>query len=85
MLTSKTRGEGGKPEDRYVSNSEFYATAPVQGLVYTVVHDPPEINSFSSISKGTKIDLEMGLTTTRAAEKTSEWGFAAGLSVETRN
>ena len=82
VLTSKTRGEGGKPEDRYVSNSEFYATAPVQGLVYTVVHDPPGGNSFSSISKGTKIDLEMGLTTTRAAEKTSEWGFAAGLSVE---
>ena len=82
VLTSKTRGEGGKPEDRYVSNSEFYATAPVQGLVYTVVHDPPGGNSFSSISKGTKIDLEMGLTTTRAAEKTSEWGFAAGASVE---
>ncbi|CAL6314626.1 unnamed protein product [Bathycoccus prasinos] len=82
VLTSKTRGEGGKPEDRYVSNSEFYATAPVQGLVYTVVHDPPGGNSFSSISKGTKIDLEMGLATTRAAEKTSEWGFAAGLSVE---
>jgi len=81
-IATKIRGGGGNPNDRYISDTKFYATAPIKGLVYTVVHDPPGGNSFSSISKGTKIDLELGLVTTRAAEKASEWSFNAGATVE---
>jgi len=81
-IATKIRGGGGNPEDRYISDTKFYATAPIKGLVYTVVHDPPGGNSFSSISKGTKIDLELGLVTTRAAEKSSEWNFNAGVEAE---
>ena len=39
-LRSKTRGEGDASK-RYMSDTKFYATAPIRGLVYTVVHDPP--------------------------------------------
>jgi hypothetical protein len=81
-IATKIRGGGGNPNDRYISDTKFYATAPIKGLVYTVVHDPPGGNSFSSISKGTKIDLELGLVTTRAAEKSSEWNFNAGATAE---
>jgi hypothetical protein len=81
-IATKIRGGGGNPEDRYISDTKFYATAPIKGLVYTVVHDPPGGNSFSSISKGTKIDLELGLVTTRAAEKSSDWNFNAGATAE---
>ena len=81
-IATKIRGGGGNPNDRYISDTKFYATAPIKGLVYTVVHDPPGGNSFSSISKGTKIDLELGLVTTRAAEKSSEWNFKAGAKAE---
>ena len=38
-LRSKTRGEGDASK-RYMSDTKFYATAPIRGLVYTVVHDP---------------------------------------------
>ena len=62
-IATKIRGGGGNPTiDTYQTQS--FATAPIKGLVYTVVHDPPGGNSFSSISKGTKIDLELGLVTT---------------------
>ena len=81
-IATKIRGGGGNPNDRYISDTKFYATAPIKGLVYTVVHDPPGGNSFSSISKGTKIDLELGLVTTRAAEKSSDWNFNAGATAE---
>jgi len=67
-VASKVRGGGDDPEARYQSATEFYATAPIRGLVYTVVHDPPGGNSFASIRQGTNIDLELGLETTRAVE-----------------
>ena len=81
-VATKIRGGGGNPKDRYISDTKFYATAPIKGLVYTVVHDPPGGNSFSSISKGTKIDLQLSLVTTRAAKKSSEWEFKAGVTAE---
>ena len=76
----KIRG-GADPKDRYISDTKFYA-GTYQRQVYTVVHDPPGGNSFSSISKGTKIDLQLGLVTTRAAKKSSEWEFKAGVTAE---
>ena len=39
---SKVRGESSDYSARYASSTTFYTTAPIRGLVYTVVHDPPE-------------------------------------------
>jgi hypothetical protein len=79
-LSSKIRG-GGDPKERYISDTKFYATAPIRGLVYTVVHDPPGGNSFASISQGTHIDLELGLVTTRAVSRGNGFDFAVGIDV----
>ena len=65
-MKSKVRG-GGDPSKRYNSDTKFYATAPIKGLVYTVVHDPPGGNSFASIGQGTNVEMELGLSTTRAS------------------
>ena len=65
-MKSKVRG-GGDPSKRYNSDTKFYATAPIRGLVYTVVHDPPGGNSFASIGQGTNVEMELGLSTTRAS------------------
>ena len=65
-MKSKVRG-GGDPSNRYNSDTKFYATAPIKGLVYTVVHDPPGGNSFASIGQGTNVEMELGLSTTRAS------------------
>ena len=86
-IASKMRGGGGDPNARYQSDTKFYATAPIRGLVYTVVHDPPGGNSFASIRQGTHIDLELGLETTRAAgadkSTSNSFGTDFGFGVET--
>ncbi|CAL6383485.1 unnamed protein product [Bathycoccus prasinos] len=83
-LRSKTRGEGDASK-RYISDTKFYATAPIRGLVYTVVHDPPGGNSYASIAHGTKIEMELGLTSTRAAAvsdgKSTSKTFGTEISV----
>ena len=62
-LNSKVRGSG-TDTSRYSGDTTFYTTAPIRGLVYTVVHDPPGGNSFASIAQGTHVELELGLTNT---------------------
>ena len=79
-VASKKRGGGDNPNARYQSAFEFYATAPIRGLVYTVVHDPPGGNSFASIRQGTKIDLELGLETTRGMSTDIATSTGLGLS-----
>ena len=80
-LGSKVRGESADYTARYVSSTTFYATAPIRGLVYTVVHDPPGGDSFASIAHGTNIELELGLLTTRSANVASSWCMDAGVGV----
>ena len=84
-LRSKTRGEGDMSK-RYTSDTKFYATAPIRGLVYTVVHDPPGGNSYASIAQGTRIEMELGLTSTRAASvsdgETTSRTFGTEISVD---
>jgi len=80
-LASKKRGGGNDPEARYQSGTEFYATAPIRGLVYTVVHDPPGGNSVASISQGTNINLEFGLANTRALSMDTNRGGGAGFAI----
>ena len=81
-LGSKVRGESSDYSARYTSSKEFYATAPIRGLVYTVVHDPPGGDSYASIAQGTNIELELGLLTTRSANVASSWCMDAGVGVE---
>ena len=85
-VASKIRGGGSDPSARFQSDTKFYATAPIRGLVYTVVHDPPGGHSFASIMQGTHIDLELGLETTRGTgiDFAADWALGAelGFSVE---
>ena len=85
-VASKIRGGGSDPSARFQSDTKFYATAPIRGLVYAVVHDPPGGHSFASIMQGTHIDLELGLETTRGAgiDFAADWALGAelGFSVE---
>ena len=64
-MKSKVRGGGDRANDTTVIPNS--ATAPIRGLVYTVVHDPPGGNSFASIGQGTNVEMELGLSTTRAS------------------
>ena len=75
-LNKKPRGSAGDG-----GSNKFFSTAPVRGLVYSVVHDPPGGNSFASVAQGTQIDLEVGLSTTRAASYTSGNCFNLGPAI----
>ena len=70
-LASKTRGGGVDPNARYQSDTKFYCTAPIRGLVFTVVHDPPGGYSFASVSQGTRIEVSMEMHTTRGARRST--------------
>ena len=50
-----------------LSDDTFWATVPMEGLVYTVVHDPPGGDSYAELATGTKIGLSFELAGTRAA------------------
>jgi|TARA_B110000483_G_scaffold243296_1_gene332343 hypothetical protein len=80
-IASKIRGGGDGPNARYQSDTKFYATAPIRGLVYTVVHDPPGGNSFASIRQGTNIDLDLALETTRAVSADKDTSGSIGVDV----
>ena len=59
-LGSKPRGGEG------LSDGTFWATVPLDGLVYTVVHDPPGGNSYAELMSGTQVKMEWALASTRA-------------------
>ena len=81
-IASKIRGGGDNPNARYQSDTKFYATAPIRGLVYTVVHDPHNGgNSLASIRQGTNIDLELAIETTRALSADKDTSGSIGIDV----
>ena len=49
------------------SDDVKWATVPIEGLVYTVVHDPPGGNSFAELQVGSTIGIQFDLSGTRAA------------------
>jgi hypothetical protein len=59
-LGSKPRGGDG------LSDDTFWATVPLDGLVYTVVHDPPGGNSYAELLSGTEFKIEYEITGMRA-------------------
>jgi hypothetical protein len=58
---TKARGGGG------FSSDVFWATVPLDDMVYTVLHDPPGGLSHSELSSGTELTLTYTLAKTRAA------------------
>jgi len=83
-LNSKVRGSG-TDTSRYSGDTTFYTTTPIRGLVYTVVHDPPGGNSFASIVQGTHVELELGLTKTKALSLGAFGSFQLGLKTGISN
>ena len=58
---TKARGGGG------FSSDVFWATVPLDDMVYTVLHDPPGGLSHSELSSGTELTLTYTLAKTRVA------------------
>ena len=59
-LGSKPRVGQGESDDT------FWATVPLDGLVYTVVHDPPGGDSYAEMHSGSTFKMEFVITGTRA-------------------
>ena len=66
-LGSKVRGS--KYE---LSDNTNWATVPIDGLVYTVVHDPPGGDSYAELATESRIGLEFELAGVRAASSNRE-------------
>ena len=73
-LGSKPRGGGG------LSDDTFWATVPLDGLVYTVVHDPPGGNSYAELSSGSEVKIEWALASVRAMTVTMGTGLESTYS-----
>jgi hypothetical protein len=65
-LGSKPRGGEGLSDDVY------WATVPLEGLVYTVVHDPPGGGSYAELTTGSKLAINMELAGARSASVGTE-------------
>ena len=73
-LGSKARGgEGG------TMDNVFWATVPLEGLVYTVVHDPPGGDSYAELAIGSTVGMEFHLTGTRAASMSDSSSSELGV------
>ena len=88
-LRSKVRGESSEYASRYVSQTTFFATAPIRGLVYSVVHDPPGGNSYASIAKGTAVNTVVELNKAYSGSVGEGWstngGWGASMDVKTNS
>ena len=88
-LRSKVRGESSEYASRYVSQTTFFATAPIRGLVYSVVHDPPGGNSYASIAKGTTVNTVVELNKAFSGSVGEGWstngGWGASMDVKTNS
>lgn len=65
---------GSKPRspDNVLSDDVKWATVPIEGLVYTVVHDPPGGDSYAELAVGSTVGVQVDLSGTRAAGKLEE-------------
>ena len=76
VLGSKLRGGMGDSDD------QFWATVPLDGLVYSVVHDPPGDSSHAEIASGTDLKIEFEITDTRAMGAGGDWEAGLGFYFE---
>jgi hypothetical protein len=82
ILGAKLRGGSGESDD------QFWATVPINGLVYTVVHDPPGDNSYASLNTGTDIEISFTVSDQRAFsagfKSTGELGTDLELKIDSQ-
>ena len=76
VLGSKVRGAMGDSDD------QFWATVPIDGLVYSVVHDPPGDASHAEIASGTHIELSFDVSKTRSMGASGDWELGYGYYFE---
>ena len=76
VLGSRVRGATGDSDD------QFWATVPIDGLVYSVVHDPPGDASHAEIASGTQIELSFDVTKTRSMGASGDWELGYGFYFE---
>lgn len=75
-LGAKPRGgEGG-------SSGTFWATAPLDGFVYTVVHDPPGGESYAELQAGVELSVGFDLTNSGVSGSGSAGSLKAGIGVD---
>ena len=77
-LGSRVRGGSGD------SDNVYWATVPIAGLVYTVVHDPPGGNSYAELLEGTEISMHYENANERAASIASSYKYGGGAGFEAR-
>ena len=68
-IGSKQRGGGD------LSDDVFWATVPLEGLVYTVVHDPPGGDSYAEMSVGSVLRIDIDKSNDRSASSSNEPTF----------
>ena len=67
---------GSKPRvSNDLSDDTFWATVPLEGVVYSVVHDPPGGISYSELTSGTDVTIEYSLANSRSASAGGGFGF----------
>jgi len=78
-LGSKPRGEGIYGEE---SDDVYWATVPLEGLVYMTVHDPPGGNSYAELLMGTEVTMSVELSDEQAASVSSSHEGGGGVELE---
>ena len=88
---------GSKPRGGFDTGDDtLWATVPIDGLVYTVVHDPPGGNSVAELQSGSEITIQWEIASARsvkvgrsielnlgfAGKTTFDLGFNAGYTAE---
>ena len=82
-----TLGSRPRGEDEYGAYSDdvFFATVPLDGLVYSVVHDPPGGNSYAELLLGTKVTMSTELTTDRGASVSRVHSGGGGIALDSKS
>ena len=81
-LGSRPRGESTFGE---YSDDVYWATVPLEGLVYTTVHDPPGGNSYAELMLGTEVSMSIALSNEQAASVSRSFAAGGGVAAEVKN
>lgn len=84
LITLGSRPRGGDEYGAY-SDDVLFATVPLDGLVYSVVHDPPGGNSYAELLLGTKVTMSTELTIDRGASVSRVHSGGGGVAAESKS
>ena len=82
LITLGAKPRGGNQYGEY-SDDVYWATVPLDGLVYSVVHDPPGGNSYAELMIGTEISMALEMSNERSASLSNSHSGGGGVSVKT--